>query len=164
MQWPNWWDKRRKDAKLEAFSCSLHLSPSRPLTKACPHLFLTKSFIWDFLQGGGRGGNSERTPRTDRYKKEVGQDPMIKVISYFLPTIGLINWGHHFKDHLKVVLGLICKIKICHHYSHRSMHYKAGGLRRTSNIMILKPSPYYCWWQVLNLAPFFLQISDNSFQ
>ena len=32
----------------------------------------------NFLQQGGQRRNSERTPRTDRYKKEVGQGPMIK--------------------------------------------------------------------------------------
>ena len=62
-------------------SYSQHLSQGRPVTKTVPTLSVTKSFIWKVfaLQGeaGGRR-NSERTPRPDRYKKEVGQGPMIK--------------------------------------------------------------------------------------
>ena len=57
------------------------LSQGRPVTKSVPTLSVTKSFIWKvFAPQGEAGGrrNSERTPRPDRYKKEVGQGPMIK--------------------------------------------------------------------------------------
>ena len=62
-------------------SYSQHLSQGRPVTKSVPTLSVTKSFIWKvFAVQGEAGGrrNSERTPRPERYKKEVGQGPMIK--------------------------------------------------------------------------------------